>query len=58
MQERFAERRMGLPPWGDKTFEVVSPDLLIDAPTWTEFGGAWFWLIPAGPAHTPDDLMM
>jgi glyoxylase-like metal-dependent hydrolase (beta-lactamase superfamily II) len=58
MQERFAERRMGLPLWGDKTFEVASPDLLIDAPTSTEFGGAWFWLIPAGPAYTPDDLMM
>jgi len=58
MQERLAERRMSLAPWVDETFEVVAPDLLIDVPTRIELGGAWFWLIPAGPAHTPEDLMV
>ena len=57
MAERLAERKLSLSPWVDDSFRVIAPDLLIDKPTRMLLGGAWFWLIPAGPAHSPEDLM-
>lgn len=58
MQERLAERRISLAPWIDESFELIAPDWVIDAPTRIEMGGSGFWLLPAGPAHTPEDLMV
>jgi glyoxylase-like metal-dependent hydrolase (beta-lactamase superfamily II) len=49
---------MSSSPWVDDKFRVIAPDLLIDKPSRLEIGGAWFSLIPAGPAHTPEDLMV
>ncbi|HAB48264.1 MAG: MBL fold metallo-hydrolase [Betaproteobacteria bacterium] len=58
MAERFAERKVSLSPWVDESFRVIAPDLLIDRAMRMQLGGAWFGLIPAGPAHTPEDLMV
>jgi glyoxylase-like metal-dependent hydrolase (beta-lactamase superfamily II) len=56
--ERLAERRRTLSPWLDELSALVTPDRLIDGETGFEFGGIRFRLIPAGPAHTPEDLVM
>ena len=55
---RLAERRESLAPWVDQTSRVVPPTRLIDAETAFESGGLRFRLLPVGPAHTPEDLMM
>lgn len=55
---RLAERRESLAPWVDQRSRVVPPTRLIDAETALESGGLRFRLMPVGPAHTPEDLMM
>ncbi|MBP8307081.1 MAG: MBL fold metallo-hydrolase [Burkholderiaceae bacterium] len=55
---RLAERRESLAPWVDQHSRVVPPTRLIDAETAFESGGLRFRLLPVGPAHTPEDLMM
>ncbi len=55
---RLAERRESLTPWVDQRSRVVPPTRLIDAETAFESGGLRFRLLPVGPAHTPEDLMM
>ena len=57
-KERLAERRRTLAPWLDDLSGLVRPDRLIDAETSFELGGIRFRLVPAGPAHTPEDLVM
>jgi len=55
---RLAERRESLAPWVDQQSRVVPPSRLIDGETGFESGGVRFRLLPVGPAHTPEDLMM
>lgn len=55
---RLAERRESLAPWVDQHSRVVPPTRLIDAETTFDSGGLRFRLLPVGPAHTPEDLMM
>lgn len=55
---RLAERRESLFPWVNELTRIVPPDSTIDSETRFEVGGVGFRLIPVGPAHTPEDLMM
>ncbi len=55
---RLAERRESLAPWVNELTRVVPPTRLIDGETAFRLGGVTFRLVPAGPAHTPEDLMM
>jgi glyoxylase-like metal-dependent hydrolase (beta-lactamase superfamily II) len=57
-RERLAERRRTLAPWLDDLPDIVRPDRVIDVETAFELGGIRFRLIPVGPAHTPEDLVM
>ncbi|MGE0800145.1 MAG: MBL fold metallo-hydrolase [Lautropia sp.] len=55
---RLEERRQSLAPWVDAATRIVPPEHVIDAETSFTLGGKTFRLLPAGPAHTPEDLMM
>jgi glyoxylase-like metal-dependent hydrolase (beta-lactamase superfamily II) len=55
---RLAERRESLFPWVNEHTRIIAPDVTIDRETSFELGGIRFRLIPVGPAHTPEDLMM
>ena len=55
---RLAERRESLAPWVTASARIVPPDRYFDGETVFELGGIRFRLIPVGPAHTPEDLMM
>lgn len=55
---RLAERRASLAPWVDARSRIVAPTRWIDADTVIRLGGIRFELLPVGPAHTPEDLMM
>ncbi|MDL2354555.1 MAG: MBL fold metallo-hydrolase [Pseudomonadota bacterium] len=57
--ERLAERRHSLAPWVDARTAIVAPDrYLDDAASSFQLGGMTFTILHAGPAHTPEDLMM
>jgi len=56
--ERLAERRQSLAPWVTDEARIVAPDRYIDGETVFRMGGLTFRLLPAGPAHTDEDLMM
>lgn len=61
-QQRLAERRRALAPWVDAHTQLVSADRWIEfdhggALAFT-FGGRHFRLLQAGPAHSPEDLML
>jgi glyoxylase-like metal-dependent hydrolase (beta-lactamase superfamily II) len=47
-----------LAPAVDQNTRLVGADRWIDAPTTLQLGGIDFVLQPAGPAHTPDDLVV
>jgi glyoxylase-like metal-dependent hydrolase (beta-lactamase superfamily II) len=55
---RLAERRDSLFPWVNARTRIVAPDRTIAGESSFRLGGLTFRLIPAGPAHTPEDLMM
>ena len=55
---RLAERRDSLFPWVNSRTRIVAPDRTIEGESSFRLGGLTFRLIPAGPAHTPEDLMM
>lgn len=55
---RLIERRQSLAPWVTASARIVPPDRYIERETVFALGGLNFRLIPAGPAHTPEDLMM
>ncbi len=55
---RLAERRQSLAPWVNARTRVVPPDRYVGEDTRFTLGGLTFRLIHAGPAHTPEDLMM
>ncbi|MCO5100519.1 MAG: MBL fold metallo-hydrolase [Burkholderiaceae bacterium] len=56
--KRLAERRESLAPWVTDEARIVAPDRLVDGETVFHLGGLTFRLLPAGPAHTAEDLMM
>lgn len=55
---RLAERRNSLAPWVNASARLVPADRWIDAETRFDLGGMRFALLPAGPAHTREDLML
>lgn len=55
---RLAERRESLFPWVNERSRIVAPGMTIDSEASFRLGGLTFRLIPVGPAHTPEDLMM
>lgn len=57
-RERLAERRASLAPWVTDEARIVAPDHLVDGETVFRLGGLTFRLLPAGPAHTTEDMMM
>ncbi len=57
-EQRLAERRESLAPWVTDEARIVPPDHFVDGETVFRLGGVTFRLLPAGPAHTPEDMMM
>lgn len=55
---RLQASRDELAPWIDADTRLVPADRWIDAPTTITMGGVDFLLQPAGPAHTPEDLVV
>ena len=55
---RLAERRQSLFPWVNDVTRLVVPDRFVAEDTVFKLGGLTFHVMHAGPAHTPEDLMM
>lgn len=55
---RLAERRQSLWPWVNEKTRIVAPDRYLSGTTRFELGGIDFTVLPAGPAHTAEDIMM
>ncbi len=56
--ERLAQRRVDLKPWVDTNTRLVPPDRWLEGSTSFTFGGITFDVIPMGPAHAPDDMVV
>ena len=57
-ESRLQQRRGVLYPWVDEDTQVMPPDELFDEEYTIELGGKTFRLLHAGPAHSPDDVIM
>lgn len=55
---RLQASREDLFPWIDEKTRLVEADRWITGPTTLRLGGLDFQLQPAGPAHTPEDLVV
>ena len=55
---RLKASREEMFPWIDEQTRLVPADRWIDGPTTLTVGGVDFLLQPAGPAHTPEDLVV
>ena len=55
---RLAERRQSLAPWVNEKSRIVVPGRYLGEDTRFILGGLHFHVMHAGPAHTPEDLMM
>jgi glyoxylase-like metal-dependent hydrolase (beta-lactamase superfamily II) len=55
---RLEASREELAPWVDDKTELVAADRWLDGPARFVLGGVEFVLQPAGPAHTPEDLVV
>jgi glyoxylase-like metal-dependent hydrolase (beta-lactamase superfamily II) len=55
---RLEASRSELAPWIDANTRLVTPDEWLEGPRELVVGGVSFRLIPAGPAHTPEDLLV
>ena len=55
---RLAERRQSLAPWVNARSRIVVPKRYLGEDTSFALGGLHFRVMHAGPAHTPEDLMM
>ena len=55
---RLRASRSELAPWIDAQTRLVPADRWIDAPLSFTLGGVSFVVQPAGPAHTPEDLVV
>ncbi|MGE4089126.1 MAG: MBL fold metallo-hydrolase [Immundisolibacter sp.] len=56
--QRLKASREELFPWIDENTRVVPADRWIDGPTTLTLGGVEFRLQPAGPSHTPEDMVV
>jgi glyoxylase-like metal-dependent hydrolase (beta-lactamase superfamily II) len=56
--QRLKASREELFPWIDESTRLVAADRWIDGPTTLVIGGVEFRLLPAGPSHTPEDLVV
>lgn len=58
-QRRLEQSRQDLFPWIDERTRLVEPDRwLADGETVLRVGSDEFWIRHAGPAHTPEDLIV
>ncbi|AGA34610.1 SoxH- like protein [Thioalkalivibrio nitratireducens DSM 14787] len=57
-RQRLAQRRDVLFPWIDEDTRVIHPDTYFDAEHRFSLGNKTFRLLHAGPAHSPDDVIM
>jgi glyoxylase-like metal-dependent hydrolase (beta-lactamase superfamily II) len=57
-QQRLQASRQDMAPWVDNNTRLVSADIWVDKPTVLRVGGLELHLQPAGPAHTPEDLVV
>jgi glyoxylase-like metal-dependent hydrolase (beta-lactamase superfamily II) len=57
-QQRLRASREELFPWVDESTRLVEADLWLDGPTALRVGGQVFEIRPAGPSHTPEDLVV
>src|SRR5690606_5134620 len=55
---RLAERRESLWPWVNEASRIVAPDRYLSGTTRFSLGGIDFTVLPAGPAHTNEDIML
>lgn len=55
---RLAERRQSLWPWVNDKSRVIVPDRYLSGTTRFTLGGIDFTILPAGPAHTAEDIML
>lgn len=55
---RLEASRTELAPWIDGDTRLVTPDEWLDGPRELVVGGVSLQLVPAGPAHTPEDLLV
>lgn len=55
---RLQASRVDMAPWIDEQTRIVEPDQWVAAPISLFSGGLEIRLLPAGPAHTPEDLMV
>lgn len=55
---RLKASREALTPAVDENTHLVAADRWIDGPTTLRLGGVDFLIQPAGPAHTPEDLVV
>lgn len=55
---RLAERRQSLAPWVNERTRIIAPDHYVSGTVRFDLGGMHFTLLEAGPAHTPEDMMM
>lgn len=55
---RLRASRVELAPWIDESTTLVMPDEWIDGPTDLVVGGTRLRLLPVGPAHTPEDVVV
>ncbi len=56
--QRLKASQEELAPWVDENTRLVPADRWIDSPTTFTLGGVEFLVQPAGPAHTPEDLVV
>lgn len=54
---RLEVSRKELAPWVDEKTRLVSADQWLDKPADMTIGGVQFQVRPAGPSHTPEDLV-
>jgi glyoxylase-like metal-dependent hydrolase (beta-lactamase superfamily II) len=57
-RQRLQQRRDVLFPWVDETTRVIHPDEFFDEEHRFQLGDKTFRLLYAGPAHSPDDVLM
>jgi len=57
-RQRLAQRRDALAPWIDEDTRVIHPHEFFDEDHSLKLGDKTFRLLHAGPAHSPDDVIM
>lgn len=55
---RLQASREQLAPWIDEHTRLVPADRWIEEPVQLQMGGLEFQILPVGPAHTPEDLVV